>query len=60
MGELDLVLNGLGEALSFGGKLKATNNIVYANPAKMEHMIDFAIKNGVQVFNLKQYSTCLS
>lgn len=49
MGEIDLVLNGLGEDLSFGAKGKAATSIVYANPAKMKHMIDFAVKNDVRM-----------
>lgn len=50
MGEIQLVLNGLGEELSFGGhKNKAARSIVYANPAKMEHMLSFAIDHGVKM-----------
>jgi diaminopimelate decarboxylase len=49
MGEIDLVLNGLGEDHSFGAKDKASSSIVYANPAKMKHMIDFAVKNDVRM-----------
>ena len=49
MGEIDLVLNGLGDSLSFGRKAQATNKIVYANPAKMVHMIEYAINNEVQL-----------
>jgi ornithine decarboxylase len=49
MGEIDLVLNGLGDDLSFGPRGKATRSIVYANPAKMEHMLRFALENDVQM-----------
>lgn len=49
MGEIDLVLNGLGEELNFAGKNKASNNIVYANPAKMSSHIEFAIDSGVSM-----------
>jgi ornithine decarboxylase len=49
MGEIDLVLNGLGDELSFGKLGKAKKSIVYANPAKMHHMLDFALKNDVQM-----------
>lgn len=49
MGEVDLVLNGLGDALSFGPNGKAGTGIVYANPAKMQHMLEFAINNGVRM-----------
>jgi ornithine decarboxylase len=49
MGEIDLVLNGLGEELSFGRCGKARASIVYANPAKMHHMLEFALKNDVKM-----------
>jgi len=49
MGEIDLVLNGLGDQLNFSKTSKASNNIVYANPAKMEHMIQYAINNEVKM-----------
>jgi len=49
MGEIDLVLNGLGDELSFGRRGLAPTSIVYANPAKMEHMLDFAVKNNVRM-----------
>ena len=48
MGEIDLVLNGLGDE-SFKLKGKASSSIVYANPAKMEHMLRFAIDNKVKM-----------
>lgn len=53
MGEIDLVLNHLGDKLSFSNSDKASTSIVYANPAKMEHMLTHAIKNdvGMTVFD---------
>jgi len=45
MGEIDLALHIFGK----DKQNMAANKIVYANPAKMEHMIDFAIENGVQM-----------
>ena len=44
MGEIDLVLNGLGENQNV-----PPSSIVYANPAKMNHMIQFAAENGVRL-----------
>ncbi len=49
MGEIDLVLNGLGDDLSFSRRGLAAKSIVYANPAKMSHMLDFAVKNNVRM-----------
>jgi hypothetical protein len=50
MGEIDIVVNGLGEEFSFGGyKDKVAQSIVYANPAKMESHLNFAIKSGVRM-----------
>jgi len=49
MGEIDLVLNHLGPDYSFGPRGLAASSIVYANPAKMEHMLEFAIDNGVKM-----------
>jgi ornithine decarboxylase len=49
MGEIDLVLNGLGDELSFSQRGCAESSIVYANPAKMVHMLDFAVKNNVRM-----------
>lgn len=51
MGEIDLtlhILDGRGKGKA-DLRAAAANNIVYANPAKMEHMIDYAIVNGVQM-----------
>jgi len=41
------VLNCLGEELNFCSRGIASYSIVYANPAKMTHMLDFAVKNDV-------------
>ena len=49
MGEIDLVLNGLGDELSFRPRGKAQHSIVYANPAKMNHMLKFALDNDVSM-----------
>jgi len=49
MGEIDLVLHGLGDKLSFGPRGLASTSIVYANPAKMEHMLKFAINENVRM-----------
>lgn len=49
MGEIDMVVNGLGQELSFSQKGNAASSIVYANPAKMAHMLEFAIKCGVKM-----------
>jgi len=48
MGEIDLVLNGLGD-YSFKKLNKASNSVVYANPAKMENMLRFALLNDVSL-----------
>lgn len=49
MGEVDLVLHGLGNDLSFANLNKAATSVVYANPAKMEHMLKYAIDNNVKM-----------
>lgn len=48
MGEIQLVLDGLGQH-SFRSRGNAASSIVYANPAKMEHMLDYALNNGVRM-----------
>lgn len=50
-GEMNLVLNCLGEKhnLSAQGQSQVAQSIVYANPAKMEHMIQFAMDSGVRM-----------
>ena len=52
MGEIDLVLNGLGEQ-NLGARGLASTAIVYANPAKMNNHVQFAIDNevGLTVFD---------
>jgi len=49
MGEIDLVLHGLGDKLSFGPRGLASTSIVYANPAKMTHMLNYAIAHNVRM-----------
>lgn len=49
MGEIQLVLHGLGDDLSFGPRGLAGSSIVYANPAKMESMLKYAVVNGVRM-----------
>lgn len=46
-GEIDLVLNGLGDDLSFAPRDLASDKIVYANPQKFKEHIEFAASNGV-------------
>lgn len=45
-GEIDLVMNGLGKEHNFTPQ-DAFDSIVYAHPAKMEHMIKYAIGQNV-------------
>lgn len=42
MSEIDMVVNQLGDVHSFSKSGRASSDIVYANPAKMEHMLEFA------------------
>ena len=49
MGEIDLVVNHLGEDHSLGPRGKTTHSIVYANPAKMDSHIQFAMDNDVRM-----------
>lgn len=49
MGEIKLVLSGLGDDYSLGPRGIAGKSIVYANPAKMEGMLKFAMSNGVRM-----------
>lgn len=48
-GEIETVLYGLGDELNLSSRNLASTNIVYANPSKMEHMIKYAINNGVSM-----------
>lgn len=49
MGEIDLVVNGLGEDLNFGARGLSAKKIVYANPAKMRSHIKFAADHDVRM-----------
>lgn len=50
MGEIDMVVNHLGDQLSFGRTPgKAASGIVYANPAKFDNMLQFAMDSGVRM-----------
>jgi ornithine decarboxylase len=51
-GEIDLVINKLGEKHNFS-PAEATSSIIYAHPAKMEHMLRYALdqKVGMTVFD---------
>lgn len=46
-GEIDLVLNGLGNELSFKARANQ-DKIVYANPSKFQNHLDFAAGSGVR------------
>lgn len=48
-GEMEMVLHGLGEDLSLAKRGLAASSIVYANPAKMPHMLQYAIDQGVRM-----------
>lgn len=48
-GEIEMVVEGLGEELSFKNSGRAPTSIVYANPAKMQDHVIYAIQNGVQM-----------
>lgn len=49
MGEINLVLNELGDNLSFKPKGLQANKLVYANPAKFINHLEFATNNGVKM-----------
>lgn len=49
MGEIELVLHGLGDDYSFAPRGLAPTSIVYANPAKMEGMLKYAIDHDVRM-----------
>ena len=48
-GEMDLILNGLDDGLDFAPRNKAKDSIVYANPAHMPHMLQYAKDNNVRM-----------
>jgi ornithine decarboxylase len=48
MGEIDLVLNGLGKELSFSPRGLTHDKLVYANPAKFQNHLEFATSSGVR------------
>ena len=48
-GEIDLILNKLDNGLDFAPLNKAHNSIVYANPAHMPHMLQYAKDNNVRM-----------
>lgn len=47
LGEMDMVLNGLGDELSFGPRGLASSSIIYSHPAKMVSHIEYALSNNV-------------
>lgn len=47
LGEMNMVLNGLGDELSFGPRGLATSSIIYSHPAKMVSHIEFALANKI-------------
>ena len=49
MGELDFVINHLGDDHSLGPRGKSTHYIAYSNPAKMEQHIKYAMENDVRL-----------
>ena len=49
MGEMELVINGLGDEVSLSKKGNVSEHIVYANPAKMENMLRYAVAHGVRM-----------
>lgn len=48
MTEIDSVINKLGEELSLAKHGLAGEKLVFANPAKFESHLNFAVKNGVR------------
>lgn len=47
LGEMNMVLNGLGDELSFAPRGLATSSIIYSHPAKMVSHIEFALANKI-------------
>jgi ornithine decarboxylase len=48
MGEIDTVANKIGDEFSFLPRNLTKDKMVYANPAKMEKHLQFAVRNGVR------------
>jgi ornithine decarboxylase len=48
-GEIDTISNGLGEELSLRARGLTTGKIIYANPAKMQNHLEFAVANGIRM-----------
>jgi ornithine decarboxylase len=48
-GEIDMISNGLGEEFSMRARGLATDKIIYANPAKMQSHLEFAVANGIRM-----------
>ena len=49
LGEMNMVLNGLGKELSFGPRGLASSSIIYSHPAKMVSHIEFAMANDIHM-----------
>jgi len=49
MGEIDFVLNDLGQELNFSKRGITADKLIYANPAKMRSHLEFASLNGVRM-----------
>ena len=49
MGEINLVLNELGDDLSFKPRGLQGNKLIYANPAKFVNHLEFATNSGVKM-----------
>lgn len=47
-GEIELVTSGLGDELSFAPRGIQNDKIVYANPAKFQNHLDYAVQTGVR------------
>ena len=47
LGEMNMILNGLGDELSFGPRGLAKNQIIYSHPAKMVSHIEYALANNI-------------
>jgi ornithine decarboxylase len=47
LGEMNMVLNGMGDELSFGPRGLARSSIIYSHPAKMVSHIEYALNNNI-------------